>query len=92
MSSSWRSCGPWLDHPRSWNDNATLAQSRIAHVMRVISEAEGMMLVHCAGGRDRTGMISAMLLQLAGATSAAIADDYEAGWRGAANHAGHAWV
>lgn len=85
-------CGPWLDHPRSWNDNATLAQSRIAHVMRVISETEGMMLVHCAGGRDRTGMISAMLLQLAGATSAAIADDYEAGWRGAANHAGHAWV
>ena len=44
------------------------------------------------GRPDRTGMISAMLLHIVGATEHAIIDDYVAGWRGAAAHAGHAWV
>ncbi|GAB6903332.1 tyrosine-protein phosphatase [Kineosporia succinea] len=85
-------CGPWLDHPRSWADNARLARGRVLRVLRAIGEAPGPVLIHCTGGRDRTGMISAMLLQLAGATATAIADDYEAGWRGAADHPGHGWV
>ena len=59
-------CGPWLDHPRSWADNARLAPDRISHVMRSIAESEPAVLAHCAGGRDRSGMVSAMLLQLAG--------------------------
>lgn len=64
-----RVCGPWLDHPRSWADNARLAPARITAVMRAIASADGAVLVHCAGGRDRTGMICAMLLDLAGATA-----------------------
>nr|WP_296064996.1 tyrosine-protein phosphatase [uncultured Actinoplanes sp.] len=87
-----RLCGPWLDHPCSWADNARLARDRIATVLKVIARAEGAVLVHCAGGRDRTGMISAMLLHIAGATDEAIIEDYSAGWRGAGAYAGHGWV
>lgn len=85
-------CGPWLDHPRSWIDNARLASTRVARVMRAVSEAETAVLVHCAGGRDRTGMICAMLLDVAGATGDAIVDDYTDGWRGAGAYSGHGWV
>lgn len=87
-----RVCGPWLDHPRSWADNARLAPARITIVMRAIASADGAVLVHCAGGRDRTGMICAMLLKLAGATADAIADDYADGWHGAGAYPGHGWV
>jgi protein-tyrosine phosphatase len=86
-----RICGPWLDHPRSWEDNARLARTRIAAVMRAIAHAEAGVLVHCAGGRDRTGMICAMLLDLAGATDEAIVADYTDGWRGAGANSGHGW-
>lgn len=34
------------------------------------------MLIHCAGGRDRTGLVIAMLLQLAGVPEDQIVDDY----------------
>jgi protein-tyrosine phosphatase len=87
-----RVCGPWLDHPRSWAGNARLAPDRITAVMRAIAGADGAVLVHCAGGRDRTGMICAMLLDLAGATADAITDDYADGWRGAGAYAGHGWA
>src|SRR4051794_35514754 len=38
--------------------------------------APGGVLVHCAGGRDRSGMTAMLVLALAGVTPAAIADDY----------------
>lgn len=82
-------CGAWLDHPRSWSDNLRLFPERIARVFSALAEAEGAVLLHCAGGRDRTGMIGSMLLALAGATPDGIADNYEAGFRGAAAHRGH---
>jgi protein-tyrosine phosphatase len=87
-----RVCGPWLDYPRSWAGNARLAPARITAVMRAIARSDRAVLVHCAGGRDRTGMICAMLLDLAGATADAIAEDYADGWRGAGAYAGHGWV
>lgn len=87
-----RVCGPWLDHPRSWADSARLAPDRIAAVMRAVAEARPAVLVHCAAGRDRTGMICAMLLDLAGATEDAVVEDYADGWRGAGAYHRHAWV
>jgi protein-tyrosine phosphatase len=85
-------CGPYLDHPCAWEDNLRLAHDRIERVLKTIAEADGPVLIHCAGGRDRTGMISAMLLKAAGATAQAIIDDYADGWRGAAAYRGHSWV
>jgi hypothetical protein len=87
-----RVCGPWLDHPRSWADNARLAPDRIAAALRAVTRTDEAVIVHCAGGRDRTGMISAMLLHIAGATDQAIIEDYATGWRGAGAYAGHGWV
>ncbi len=37
---------------------------------------DGVVLFHCAGGKDRTGLISALLLRLAGASIDDIAADY----------------
>lgn len=37
---------------------------------------EGGVLFHCAGGRDRTGLISMVLLSIAGVEAEAIVDDY----------------
>lgn len=84
-------CGPWLDHPRSWAGNLRLFPDNLAHAFTAIAEADGSLLIHCAGGRDRTGMVASMLLVLAGATAEAIVANYEAGFRGAARHRGHGW-
>jgi protein tyrosine/serine phosphatase len=49
----------------------------IAAVMSAITRApEGGVLVHCHAGMDRTGLVSAFLLDLAGVARDLIADDY----------------
>ncbi|MGH3599107.1 MAG: tyrosine-protein phosphatase [Pseudonocardiaceae bacterium] len=85
-------CGPWLDHPRSWAPNVRLYPDKIARVLSAIAEADPPLLIHCAGGRDRTGMVGSILLVLAGATHEAVLANYEAGFRGAADHRGHGWT
>jgi protein-tyrosine phosphatase len=82
-------CGPWLDHPRSWTANLRFYPDRIARIFVAVAQTREPVLIHCAGGRDRTGMIGSMLLVLAGATRDAIVANYEAGFRGAAQHRGH---
>ncbi len=82
-------CGPWLDHPRSWAPNLARYPAKFARVFTAIAGADGPALVHCAGGRDRTGMVCSVLLKLAGVTPEAIAGNYERGFRGAASHRGH---
>ncbi|UYO97727.1 tyrosine-protein phosphatase [Microbacterium sp. M28] len=76
-----RVCGPWLDHPRSYADNTRLYPERFAAVFTALAASEGSALFHCAGGRDRTGMIAAMLLSLAEVEREAILLDYAAGFR-----------
>jgi len=49
----------------------------IAEIMMSIARApEGTVLIHCHAGKDRTGIISAMLLDLAGVPEDVIAADY----------------
>ena len=53
------------------------SRENAARVVAAIAHApEGGVLVHCMGGKDRTGMLSALLLRLAGVSTEAIADDY----------------
>ena len=82
-------CGPWLDHPRSWTPNMERYPEKFAVVFSAVADATGGVLVHCAGGRDRTGMVCSLLLLLAGVETEAIVDNYESGFRGAAAHRGH---
>lgn len=48
----------------------------VAAAIGAIADANGPVLFHCGAGRDRTGMISAMLEQLVGVDREAILDDY----------------
>jgi protein-tyrosine phosphatase len=49
----------------------------VADVMAAVADApEGGVLIHCAAGKDRTGLIAALLLGLVGVPAATIADDY----------------
>jgi protein tyrosine/serine phosphatase len=49
----------------------------VAEAMTAVARApEGAVLIHCAAGKDRTGLISALLLGLAGVPAETIAADY----------------
>lgn len=51
--------------------------TRFAEVFRSIIEAEpGIVLFHCTAGKDRTGVVAAMLLALSGVSHEDIAADY----------------
>jgi protein-tyrosine phosphatase len=45
-------------------------------VSAVANAPSGGVIVHCQGGKDRTGLVAAMLLRLAGVGIDAIAEDY----------------
>jgi protein-tyrosine phosphatase len=49
----------------------------VAEAMAAIARApEGVVVIHCAAGKDRTGLISALLLGLVGVPAETIAADY----------------
>ena len=50
--------------------------AEFATILRIIAQAEGAVLFHCTAGKDRTGMIAALLLLLAGATRDTVIADY----------------
>jgi protein-tyrosine phosphatase len=47
-----------------------------AGIRAVANAPEGGVVVHCMGGKDRTGLVTALLLQLAGVDDEQIAADY----------------
>jgi len=52
-------------------------QPAIAEVLKIIADApDGAVLFHCSAGKDRTGVISALLLANAGVDEATIIEDY----------------
>jgi len=55
-----------LDERRSW----------MADVLRALAGAEGCALFHCTTGKDRAGLVSALLLQLAGVSEEDVVADY----------------
>lgn len=79
---------PWVDLTptvRIDNDTASIYLSYLADrpdsvlaALRVIAEADGATLVHCAAGKDRTGTIVALALTLVGADPDAVVEDYAA--------------
>ncbi|MDI2030937.1 tyrosine-protein phosphatase [Saccharopolyspora sp. TS4A08] len=52
------------------------APKKLVEVFRHVLAADGPALVHCAAGKDRTGVVSAMLLSAAGVRPDAIVADY----------------
>jgi protein-tyrosine phosphatase len=61
--------------------------SRFPPVFRAIADApEGAVLVHCHGGKDRTGLVVALLLSLAGVPRDEVVADYAVSERNLAEH------
>jgi protein-tyrosine phosphatase len=51
-------------------------QAAFGKIFDAIARAEGPLLFHCFAGKDRTGLVAALLLSLAGVEPPAIGDDY----------------
>ena len=69
--------GPQFATPLYYRPHLERFPERTAAVLAAIAAApQGGVLVHCQGGRDRTGMIAMVVLALLGAEPEAIAADY----------------
>lgn len=82
---------PLLDEAKREEEDAAFARSRdawheyvldrrgetLAEVLRAIAHAKpGAVAFHCAAGKDRTGIVSALILDVAGVSRDEIAEDY----------------
>ncbi|WP_427129421.1 tyrosine-protein phosphatase [Pseudarthrobacter sp. S9] len=79
-------CGPYLNNPVSYADNARLFPEKLAGVFKAVAAAPGGVVIHCSAGRDRSGMIAAMLQDLAGDSDEAIVMGYQRAMRGINEH------
>ncbi|PNI07251.1 protein tyrosine phosphatase [Arthrobacter sp. AFG7.2] len=70
--------GPYLNDPAHYSENARLFPDKLVGVFRELAAASprGGVLLHCAAGRDRSGLVAAMVQDLAEAPDADIADSY----------------
>ena len=54
-----------------------IAQARnMPQVLKIIAEAENGVLFHCSAGKDRTGVVAAIILMVCGAAKETIISDY----------------
>lgn len=53
------------------------SRDRIAEAVRLMTEAEGPALFHCAAGKDRTGILAMLLLGAVGVSEEDIISDYQ---------------
>jgi protein-tyrosine phosphatase len=77
-----------IARPEAWSGQPTLAdryvllaefaKEAIARVLRVLAATDRPAVYHCAAGKDRTGVISAVLLALLGVPDEVIVADYAA--------------
>lgn len=81
-----RICGPYLNNPAYYADNARIFPHRLAAVFKAVAAAHGGVVVHCSAGRDRSGMIAAMLQDLAGHSEEAIVRGYQRAMQGINEH------
>jgi protein tyrosine/serine phosphatase len=51
-------------------------RDRFGRAFAAVADAQGTVVVHCMGGKDRTGIVSALLLRLAGVPHDTIGEDY----------------
>ena len=77
----WPQNGPsrWPDEPpvvQAYLSYTTARPDSIVASIRTIAQARGAVLVHCAAGKDRTGVVVALALDAAGVDRNAIVSDY----------------
>lgn len=69
-------CGPILDSPEHWAHYARLLPGHVRGALTAVAHAEPGVLVHCSAGRDRTGMVVALVLAHAGVPPEHVAADW----------------
>jgi protein tyrosine/serine phosphatase len=71
---------PLREQYRIWYlDTLERHREAVVRALAAVADApEGGVLVHCVGGKDRTGLVAALVLRLAGVPAEAVADDYAA--------------
>ena len=76
---------PWKDEQRKrdarfWADHylgyLSARPDSVSAALHVVADAEGAAVVHCAAGKDRTGTVVAMALDVAGVSHEDIVADY----------------
>ncbi|WP_434995079.1 tyrosine-protein phosphatase [Arthrobacter sp. Ld5] len=71
-------CGPYLSSPEHYGENLRRWPEKFAGIARAfVAAPAGGVVVHCAAGRDRTGLVVAVLLRAAGIGLSEIVADYE---------------
>jgi protein-tyrosine phosphatase len=69
--------GSAFDMAARYRDAVDHCSARIVAVLEAMVEAdEGAILFHCSAGKDRTGLVAAILLVLAGVDDDQVLDDY----------------
>ena len=51
-------------------------RARFGQAIAAVAEADGPVVIHCMGGKDRTGLMAALLLRIAGVDPSVIGEDY----------------
>jgi protein-tyrosine phosphatase len=71
---------PFLNEAATMPDRYRLmldrCQPELGAIFNAIAQAEGPVLFHCFAGKDRTGLVAAMMLSLGGVEPEAIGSDY----------------
>ncbi|KQS99674.1 tyrosine-protein phosphatase [Cellulomonas sp. Leaf395] len=69
--------GDVLDSPEYYQANLEAWPELIVDALRAVAHApDGAVVIHCSAGRDRTGLVTALLLSLVGVPHDAIVEDY----------------
>lgn len=66
----------WPSMPEAYAGLLGGFAAQFAGAVSTVARADGPVVIHCHGGRDRTGLVSALMLRLAGVDLAAIAADH----------------
>jgi protein-tyrosine phosphatase len=75
-------CVPYLNDPDCYADNARMFPEKLVAVFKAVAVSRGGVVIHCSAGRDRSGMIAAMLQDLAGGSDHDIVVAYQLAMRG----------
>jgi protein-tyrosine phosphatase len=71
-----RVCFPILDSPEYWAHSWRILPEMVRASLEAVADADPGVLVHCSAGRDRTGMLSTLLLGNAGVSPHDVTADY----------------
>lgn len=74
--------GQLLAHPAYYPANFEYFPHLLGPAIKSITTAPSSLLFHCSAGKDRTGLIAAILLTINGVVLDDVIGDYEAGVRG----------